>query len=166
MFIFLDHDGVLCLEQQWGSRYSLKKQNPFGMDNFDPKCVKVLNEILTELPLLDIIISSDWRSHLNLLEMRELYKQQGVIRQPIISFTGLYPSSRAEDLESNRVHEIKLWLNTHNITKNYVVVDDMDLGENWYGGLEPDHFVRCTKSKEGIKQTGLKEKIIKILTNG
>ena len=58
--IFLDHDGVICLYDNWGSR--LKKQKEWGgrklsmgpleipleyrFDNFDKKAVEVLNDIL------------------------------------------------------------------------------------------------------------------------
>jgi hypothetical protein len=60
--IFLDHDGVICLSTEWGSRF--KKQKKWGgrklsmsnvevpleyrFDNFNKKAVKVLNEILEE----------------------------------------------------------------------------------------------------------------------
>ena len=40
----------------------------------------------------------------------------------------------------------------------YCAVDDMDLS-----ALGDEHFVQCTHSREGIKQTGIKEKIIKRL---
>ncbi len=69
--IFLDHDGVICLYDNWGSR--LKKQKEWGgrklsmglleipleyrFDNFDQKAVKVLNEILEETGA-EIVVSS------------------------------------------------------------------------------------------------------------
>ena len=51
--IFLDHDGVICLSQQWGGRFKKAgfDSNPetpldIRMDNFDKKAIKVLNEII------------------------------------------------------------------------------------------------------------------------
>ena len=60
--IFLDHDGVICLSSEWGSRF--KKQNKYRrklsqsieslpvdarFDNFNKKTIKTLNEILQKL---------------------------------------------------------------------------------------------------------------------
>lgn len=72
--IFLDHDGVICLFDNWGTR--LKKQKEWGgrklsmsmsqipleyrFDNFDTKAVEVLNEILEETGA-EIVVSSDWK---------------------------------------------------------------------------------------------------------
>ena len=72
--IFLDHDGVICLHDNWGTR--LKKQKEWGkrrlsmgpleipleyrFDNFDKKAVEVLNSIL-EKTGAEIVVSSDWK---------------------------------------------------------------------------------------------------------
>ena len=57
--LFLDHDGVICLEKQWAGRYN--KYDQAGktsemairdlpvysrFDDFDQDCVNVLNQIL------------------------------------------------------------------------------------------------------------------------
>jgi hypothetical protein len=58
--IFLDHDGVICLSSNWGSRYKKQKEwggcklsmQPSGIplqyrfDNFDKKAISCLNRIL------------------------------------------------------------------------------------------------------------------------
>ena len=53
--IFLDHDGVICLSNNWGGRFKKKSfdSNPetpmdIRMDDFDNKAVKVLKEIIDE----------------------------------------------------------------------------------------------------------------------
>ena len=55
---------------------------------------------------------------------------------------------------------IKKWLENNDKVTNWVSVDDLDmslfLGEN---------FVLTPKENEGIKQSGIKEKLIKILNN-
>ena len=71
--IFLDHDGVICLADQFGSRFK-KGNRPVHetvamqdlpilerFDNFDRKAVKVLNRILEETGA-EIVVSSDWRT--------------------------------------------------------------------------------------------------------
>ena len=73
-------------------------------------------------------------------------------------------------LENWRVKEINSWLDKHPEVTHWVAVDDMDLGEkfgsvsgNSNGGLS--NFVLTPKSNQGIKQTGVKEKIIKFLND-
>ena len=178
--LFLDHDGVICLPNNWGSRY--KKQKAFQkkhgfisvnkmdvfhrFDSFDKKAVDVLNEIIT-ITDLEIVISSDWRLYCTLEEMQKFYQKEGVIKSPI-GFTPIFKDIKdvPEDfpwkmsicLEQQRAFEIKTWLNENPNVTNWVAVDDLDMrSEIW--GL--DNFVLCSKSSEGIKQSGVKEKIIK-----
>jgi len=76
-------------------------------------------------------------------------------------------------LEEERSLEIKTYLNDHPEITSWVAVDDLNMGKfqtendlefvyDW--GL--DNFVHTKKSNEGIKQTGIKEKILKFLNNG
>lgn len=191
--IFLDHDGVICLSTEWGGRH--KKQREFGrkmsegimempvemrFDNFNRKAVKILNEILEETGA-EIVVSSDWKRWATVEEMGEYYESKGIIKKPI-AFTpdlkhcdwhhGEFPWSRAWDLEQCRIIEIKQYLNDHPEITHWVSVDDLRMGKSgldysiqyeheW--GLE--NFVETPKSTEGIKQSGIKEKILKFLTN-
>jgi hypothetical protein len=170
--IFLDHDGVICLPNEWGGRaekirlfcvennleYSTswntsKVPMDVRMDDFDTESIKVLNEILKETDA-EIIISSDWKKHGTLEEIQEMYKARGVIKLPI-AVTESFPSFQ---LESARVSEIQNFLFNHPEITKWVAVDDMDLSK-----LE--NFVR-TKSfvlKGGIKGEGVKERIIEFL---
>lgn len=152
--LFLDHDSVLCLQKQWGTRF--KKPNKYDSDLFDKGCVQVVNEILIELPDTEIVVSSDWRHNMSLGLMREMYSWQGIIKQPI-GFTDLVPGTVME-LELSRSKEILKWLNQHNIKENWCAVDDLNMSE-----LLKDNFVLCPKDNEGIKQCGIKEKIIETL---
>ena len=150
--LFLDHDGVLCLEQNWGTR----QKNGEDFDSFDNKAIKVLNDIIRTTDCR-IVISSDWRHHLSLEQALQMYEKRGIISRCLIGFTLV--SYTNEGLEGNRINEIESWLDLHNMKKaKYCAVDDMDLS-----ALGGDHFVQCTHSREGIKQTGIKEKIIKRL---
>ena len=69
--IFLDHDGVICLSNNFGSRHKKQikvrtkmtqsiKELPVDarFDNFNKKAVKVLNEILLKTDA-EIVVSSD-----------------------------------------------------------------------------------------------------------
>lgn len=178
--IFLDHDGVICLSNNWGGRFKKEgyndKSSPMDrrMDDFDKKAVKVLNEILEESGA-EIVISSDWKLHGTLDEIKEMYRTRG-IKEPI----ACTPRLQDEDeelaglctwkhwLEKARAQEIHIWLKRHPEVTHWVAVDDLDMGlkPEWRGdsdwGLE--NFVLTTKpNTEGIKQSGIKDKILKFL---
>jgi hypothetical protein len=69
------------------------------------------------------------------------------------------------DLEMTRVIEIKQYLHDHPEITHWVAVDDLNMGKNgesWKDwGL--DNFVLTPSGAEGIKQSGIKEKIIAFL---
>lgn len=197
--IFLDHDGVICLPQQWGGRNKKKlkytKNNPdkniffdsdypveIRFDNFDEKAIKVLNEIIKETDC-EIIVSSDWRLTATLEEMGEYYEMKGIIKKPI-GYTkqfdynerlvqeivnGEVRLKRFDTPEEERAWEIKKYLEEHPEITHWVAIDDLDMRYySWYAGEEDivdwglKNFV-YTVYDEGIKQTGLKNKILKYL---
>lgn len=181
--IFLDFDGVMCLQAQWGGRFKKQKQwnklypensvyftNDFykmnveyRFDNFDDKAVNVLNEILLETNA-EMVVSSDWRFDCTLKEMKYLFNKYGVVKGPI-DYT---PTLEVEDfkfLESNgkkgfedeRAIEIKKWLALHPEVTHWVAVDDLNMS------ADLTNFVHTKRQNEGIKQMGIKEKIISYL---
>ena len=193
--LFLDHDGVICLSTEWGGRFKKQKkwgglklsmtnsEIPFEyrFDNFNKKAVKVLNEILEQTGA-EIVVSSDWKLHCNLEEMGEYYESQGIIKKPI-AFTlksheckwhddNTFPWIKQWYLEQHRSIEIKQYLVDHPEITNWVAVDDLNMGKTGlYYSMEFEHewgldnFVLTEKDNEGIKQTGIKEKIINYLNN-
>ncbi len=184
--IFLDHDGVICLSTEWGNRF--KKQAKWGgrklsmttrempveyrFDNFNQKAVKVLNGII-EKTGAEIVVSSDWKRWANLEEMGEYYESKGIIKKPIAltpdlgqcTWYNIWIWSPRWDLEMTRVIEIKQYLHDHPEITHWVSVDDLDMGKNgesWKDwGL--DNFVLTPSGSEGIKQSGIKEKILNYL---
>jgi hypothetical protein len=188
--IFLDNDGVICLSNNWGGRSKkwakYRSANPESsklisdgpvnvrFDDFDQKAIKVLNEILEETGA-EIVVSSDWRYHATLEELGNYYLSQGISKKPIGVTKRLgecdqpenFIWSRQWDLEQSRSLEILQYLRDNPEVAEWVAVDDLDMGRNgedWKNwGL--DNFVETPKGNEGIKQSGIKEKIIKYLTN-
>lgn len=189
--IFLDNDGVICLSNNWGGR-SKKwdkyiKLNPgqnslslapteVRFDNFDNKAIKILNQILEETGA-EIVVSSDWRLHATLEEIGEYYISKGIIKKPI-AFTKRYIGCDKPDefvwrrdtaIEQQRCIEVRQFITDYPEITHWVCVDDLQLGENdGYGfgrawGLS--NFVLTPRSSEGIKQNGIKEKIIKFLSD-
>ena len=125
---------------------------------FDPKAVAVLNFILQETGA-EIIISSDWRHHYTLQEMREIFCHNNIIKGPI-GFTNRSNTYTADNLEDGRADEILHWIKTHAWKDDikWVAVDDLNMSER----LHPN-FVLCPREQEGIKQVGVKEKILELL---
>lgn len=174
--IFLDNDGVICLSNNWGSRYSKRKRflrkNPmvttddlesqFKFDDFDRKSINILNDIIRETDC-DIVVSSDWKLHANLDELSQYYLSQGLIKRPI----ACTPNMEIFDPESNDSHmfrrtlatkreiEIDKFLNDNDVNK-WVAVDDL-------GMFNLVNFVHCPLENEGIKQCNIKEKILEFL---
>jgi hypothetical protein len=188
--IFLDNDGVICLDNNWGGRSKkwgeYKKSHPeitssselpvsYRFDNFDIKAIKVLNSIIEETGA-EIVVSSDWKLHANLEELQEYYLEQGIIKAPIACTKRYIGCDRVEDFtwyrgtmyEQQRALEINQFLIDHPEITHWVAVDDLKMGIypnmsdgsiNW--GLT--NFVETPRMSEGIKQSGIKEKILKFL---
>ena len=183
--IFLDHDGVICLSDNWGNRF--KKQKKWGgrklsmstlsmpveyrFDNFDEKAVKVLNEILEETGA-EIVVSSDWKNWATVEEMGEYYESKGIIKKPIAFTDSIlyddyddFPWHNIWELEQTRSLEISQYLGQNPVITHWVAIDDLNMSlrdvddKTW--GLK--NFVLTPEDKEGIKQTGIKEKVLEYL---
>jgi len=160
-YLILDLDGVIAVgytklrtyDWSWG-----KTLYPF-----DKKAVKVLNEIL-EKTGAEIILSSDWRLEFSIDQMEYIFKWNGVIKTPI-AFT--IPSQFYLDghLQGGRAYEIKQFVEVHK-PKTWVAIDDLDLMSTGHADFFENNFIHCKRPHtEGIKQCGLKDKIIKILND-
>ena len=187
--IFLDNDGVICLSENWGSRFKKarqymidhsisehafadeKKRNVLvRFDNFDSKAIKILNKVLEETGA-EIVVSSDWKLYATVEELGEYYESQGIIKKPIDrtlnldefdpDSAGLYQWKGWK--EKMRILEIDKYLADHPEITHWVAIDDLNMspGANQGHGLE--NFVLTPRSAEGIKQSGIKDKLLKFL---
>jgi hypothetical protein len=183
--IFLDHDGVICLSNNWGNRF--KKQKEWGgrklsmttlempveyrFDNFDEKAVNVLNEILEETGA-EIVVSSDWKRWATVEEMGEYYESKGIIKKPIAFTDSIlyddyedFPWHRKCELEQTRSLEIAQYLGLNTVITQWVAIDDLNMSFKLEGNKEwgLKNFVLTPIDNEGIKQTGIKDKILNFL---
>ena len=177
-------------QKKWGGmKLSMRGREiplEYRFDNFDQKAVKVLNSILEETDA-EIVVSSDWRLHANLEELGEYYESQGIIKKPIgvtekFHFTDWrdegfvpdhdeFPWSRTDYLEQERYFEIARWLGKNPSITHWVAIDDLHMGikvaASSYGPFERDwglsNFVWTPRDWEGIKQSGVKEKVLNFL---
>ena len=152
-------------------------------DDFDEKAVKVLNSILEETGA-EIVVSSDWRFHANLDELGDYYVSQGILKKPI-AVTHRTEDINPElwrvmrfraDLELERSIEILDWLEKNPQVTHWVAIDDLNMSvdylSNHFTAKNPEdeskpgltNFVHTPKSNEGIKQSGVKEKVLKFLS--
>ena len=150
-------------------------------DNFNKKAIKILNEII-EKTGAEIVVSSDWKRWATVEELGDYYESQGIIKRPIdvTAFCrDLYNDNGAahlkdEDinwtrqwlLEQERHVEILHWLKQHPEVTHWVAIDDLNMAKSFDNiertwGLE--NFVLTPRSREGIKQSGIKEQILKHL---
>ena len=184
--LFLDNDGVICLANNWGSRVKKRKKDKISLvmndpdveakyrfDYFDKKAVKVLNQVLEETGA-EIVVSSDWRLFATLEELGEYFLSKGILKAPI-AFTKRYIGCDKPDefewvrqtmYEQQRCIEVRQYLTDHPEITHWVCIDDLRLGVESLGleqkwGLS--NFVHTPRENEGIKQSGVKEKILKFL---
>ncbi len=186
--IFLDNDGVICLANNWGSRVKKRKKDKISLvmndpdveakyrfDYFDKKAVKVLNQVLEETGA-EIVVSSDWRLYATLEELGDYYLSEGIIKKPI-AFTKRYIGCDKPDefewvrrtmYEQQRCIEVRQYLIDHPEITHWVCIDDLELGEVDTFGREQkwglSNFVHTPRDNEGIKQSGVKEKLLQYLT--
>ena len=154
-YIFLDIDGVLATSNQYYS--NRKKWHPtYDCYRFDEKCVKVFNEILEKIDPI-IILSSDWQNEYTIETLNNIFKWNN-INSIITDVTGTawgIKFKRLEQLEECRAYDIIEYAKKHKI-KKYIAIDDLNLS-NWIDG---DYFIHTPRANEGIKQSGIKNKIL------
>lgn len=143
--IFLDHQGVM---------YIKRHPNPGTLDDFDSNSINVLNSILRADPSIEIVVSSDWKYWVSLENMREFYKEQGIIKKPYdyTPKTEFYGGP----YESFRAKEIIAWLENHTVDA-WVSIDDLDMRPYL------KNFVWIDKPNEGISQKGAFDALLQYL---
>jgi len=150
--LFLDIDGVIRLEPQFGTKFkkprfrdpdaSMDEKN----DDWCPKAVAVLKSVVT-LSGCDIVVTSDWVKNETLERMQQLFRDRAV-KPPVDMLTYVHYTNM-DELEKGRVDLIEEWLAVHPEVTKWAVVDDMPLPLY-------DRFVWCTDAMVGLAQPGLK----------
>jgi hypothetical protein len=152
----------------------------YRFDNFNQKAIEILNDIITQTGA-EIVVSSDWKRWANCEEMGEYYESKGICKKPIAYTPDLsactwysekvFVWSPKWDLEQTRAIEIRQYLIDHPEVTHWVAIDDLNMGapytdETW-GEMDREwglkNFVLTPRSREGIKQSGIKEKILEFL---
>jgi hypothetical protein len=146
--LFLDHQGVIHFKPVvWPTG------NP-ELRNFDPESIKILNKIIEETDC-EIVVSSDWKTWVDLPRMQSFYIQQGIIKSPI----GYTPNLEfSGDIALSRSKEILAWLKFKGEVSTWVAVDDLDMRSHL------ERFVFVEDVETGIKSNLIYNSIIKFLS--
>ena len=113
--LFLDIDFVLN-----SHKFEIQRDvkggpyTPYYSD-IDPKCITLLNEILTKRPNLKIVISSSWRADLSLTEFKKMFSHFGVDQEKIIDTT-------SSDMEKSK--SIEKWVKDYSPLASIILDDD------------------------------------------
>jgi len=164
--IFLDIDGVLATDKEfYRNREKFWKKHPAMAElgvpyPWNEGAVKVLNEILDATDAV-IVLTSDWRLHWNLHDLKGIFTWNQVKKHPIAVTDDIFIGTG--NLAMTRASEIEEYINAWNIEK-YVVIDDLNIGKYMKITNDDDKFF-ITRSGMGLTQTGLKEKIISKLNS-
>jgi hypothetical protein len=138
-----------------------KKWHPmYDCYRFDEKCVRIFNDIIEKTNPV-IVLSSDWKDKYTIAMLNEIFEWNNVNAKVSDITPNLWGTqyTSLQQLEECRAEEILKYQVDHaNVVDKWVAIDDLNL-KSWM----PDNFVHCTRVNEGIKQSGVKDKILKIL---
>jgi hypothetical protein len=142
-----------------------KKWNPmYDRYKFDETCVKVFNQIIEKIIAANftpiIILSSDWKEAYPMDILNKIFIINNIdykIFDKTPTLWGIKYFS-LQQLEECRASEILQYVQEHNEIEKYIAIDDLDLSP-WM----PNNFVRTPRANEGIKQSGIKNKILNLL---
>jgi hypothetical protein len=125
---FCDFDGVI-----WSYRTY----------QFSPEACKNLNDLLTQEPDLNIVISSSWRK-LGMDQCKRTLDKNGIDSSRVIDLTGNEPEGRGKEIQD--------WLDRHPEVTSYVVLDDesSDMPKLLDRLVKPDRYIGLTK--ENVQQ--------------
>jgi hypothetical protein len=129
--IFLDIDGPLAwgtwLDGRINFNDDLSIPYPWVKEDCD-----ALTSILEQTGA-EIVISSDWKYHYTLPQMREIMDYYEIPSNTLIDHTTKTATKvkMSSSLEMDRANEIIQWLKENNVKKNWVTIDDLNLGSGF-----------------------------------
>lgn len=121
--LFLDFDGVLNKHGVSPEKPQWAKSWPFKW--IEAKLVHQLDSIIDEHPNLEIVVSSTWRKHFSLGELKSVLHDHSIEAGKRI--IGVTPDHTGDMRTSaNRGDEIQAWLDKQpkNLVKTYAILDD------------------------------------------
>jgi hypothetical protein len=162
--IFIDVDGPLA----WGTWGDGKVSLTEGSNMFTIPYPWVQEDCQALRKILDetnakLVLSSDWRMHFSIREMRRVFSYYGINEWDLIDITthqDLWMKMSRPGLEWHRAAEIRKWVKDNKIS-NWIAIDDLNLakefkwmripqwrhvqvdGDHGYGGRLRDKVDEC-----------------------
>lgn len=176
--LFLDFDGVLnnvafdLHKKNFPSLYSTAKDRAknAASRHINPYCVEALKFILSEDKEVRIVVSSSWRKHFDLGQLKWILKKHGVPQEKIIGMTDILTGDKMEGRTSwgnpnifQRGDLCLKWAQDNNVPRDMIVCVDDD---NDFDNIR-DRFVRTSyldgltiiKALEILKMFGTKTEL-------
>ena len=130
--LFLDIDGVLATDDCYNHKAFMTAIDGVQMPYiWNRSCCAALDLILN-VTNCKIVLSSDWKIHYGLDEMKTIFEFYNIDHTSLIGFTNRInlrynnKMSGAQDLEGSRTEEIKDFIKRHKIS-NWCAIDDLNL---------------------------------------
>ena len=137
VIIFLDIDGVI-------NPWKESKRDPSG--RFGREALENLGHILDAIPEASIVISSTWRFHHTLSELKAFFGEAGIHPGRILDVTPDLGREGMSRYAFGKNEEIQAWLDQHPQVVKMVILDDVSTEQ--MEGLE-EHFFQ-TEFEEGL----------------
>ena len=149
--LFIDFDGVLNNRKHWFlcAAGDIDYSNPSV--HLSETLVRRLNAIV-EQTNCDVVISSAWRYHHSLPDLKKFLKEKGFqYGEKIIDVTkSISPR--------NRENEVNEWLTRHSDVSKFAILDDVEF---FFPETFPEQFVQ-TNADDGLTENDVK-RVIEIL---
>jgi HAD domain in Swiss Army Knife RNA repair proteins len=151
--IFLDFDGVLNSHEYILNRWDKTKG---GCVDLDSQAVALVQRICRLVPDARIVVSSSWRIHHRLTELKDLLAKGGLDPRLVIGKTPQFPPVAGHS--QRRGAEIALWLGTtlYEIEKFVILDDDSDMEPFLHRHLKTEFALGLTEEhvKRAVEMLG------------
>lgn len=146
--IFLDFDGVInSHEYMFFNREKWESRDDSEM--IDSDALILLNKIIEETEA-KVVISSSWRLHFEIEELKGFLSKKGFIGEVIDKTSDGFWIDKENHISSQRGHEIQKWLYEHSKSniESFVILDDNSdmvhlmpylVQTTWQYGLQEEH---------------------------
>lgn len=123
--LLLDFDGVILCGRYFREALARQFQHPSNStpanEDLCPKCCAQLQFVLNEVPEAKVVISSSWRLHFTMEQLKAKLSLHGIDGSRIIDRTPL-----ANESQRPRGDDISAFLALHPKVRTFAIVDDND----------------------------------------
>lgn len=134
--IFLDFDGVLNCPEDWIEMKEFGHPCNKGTDVISRQKLALLKRLIEETGA-KIVVSSTWRKHYSIRELRNMFVERGW-EIPISTFYGM---TNPDSSYRKRGDDVDEFLKDHPEVSRYVILDDQPV----FHVYQKEFFVHCNQ---------------------